>query len=195
MVGVSVFKGDVLSTDGYRITWCMIKDLIDERCFFPAYSAAMLPRYSLASYCIKDNWFCLKGPEVLFCSCLLDYSFPDEKVKSFFKNIRKNKGVEIPKELGALVDRALVLLENDLLLDKEMTLEVAKGKITCRVDRKDVGWFKEKMDFPDKKTSFKIEVNPMFLKEVLKHASHMALVSDSTLRLYSDSFEHLISLR
>jgi hypothetical protein len=195
MAGVALANGEALSTDGYRITWCAAIGSPEEKLFVPTRAAQLLPKYSIDSYCVRGGWLCLKGKELLFCARLLDYTFPDDKIKILVKEAKGLRGAKIPESLAEAVDRALVFLEYDLLLEKEMSLRVGGGKMRCEVERKDIGWFREDVPLEDKKIKFSISVNPEFMRKVLKHSTSIALVSDSALKLYSDSFEHLISLR
>lgn len=195
MIGVSVDRKEVLSTDGYRITRCEVDKGMGSKFFIPTRAASCISGYKVDKYAVKDGWLCFAGKGIYFCARLLDYKFPADKIRSFFGDNSGVKGVDIPKYLAEVLDRALVLIEDDFLLDKEISLQVSKGKMVCSVEKKDAGWFREEIEFPDKKMSFSIGVNPIFLKEVLKHSSKFSLVSEEALLLYADGFEHMISLR
>lgn len=201
IMGVAVDGADVLSTDGYRITWCKVPGAEDVgEMTVQVGGATLLPRYNtLDSFSVQEGWLCLKGAGLLFCTRLLGSKtkFPYDKVRGYFKRDDKAKVVKmkIPSALLGVVERALVYQKYEFLLDSEMRMTVGDGKILCEVESKDIGWFREQFAFDDKKVKFSVVVNPVFLKEVLQHTSYMELQSESTLRLYSDSFDHLISLR
>lgn len=200
IIGVAVDGSDVLSTDGFRITWCKAADGMGRKLCVRVRAAQLLPRYKeLNSYYVsEDNWLCLRGGGVMFCSLLLGYKFPDDKVRGFFKKVddkAKSMAMKIPQPLLAVIERSLVYQKYEFVLDSEMVITAGDGKILCEVESKDIGWFREQFAIEDKKVKFKVSVNPVFLKEVLQHTAHMELRSDSQLRLYSDTMDHLISLK
>lgn len=194
LTGVHVRGKDVLSSDNYRISWYQLeKTKMEKEFLVPASGAVHLADYDLSHYSLTESWIHFKGEDVFFSIRLLGGEFP-QKAMGFFPEKTK-RGFELPKELNGILDKALVLLQDDSLLNKQVKLVFGEKEISCRVDKQDVGWFFESIPLKKGiKEKMEVEVNPIFLKEILKRSTEVVLVDENRMMFLSDNFKHLIAL-
>ena len=193
--GVLVGNNEVLSSDNYRISWYQLKEGQIRRLFLPVASSLVhLIKYDVKEYCLVHSWIHFRGEGIVFSSRLLEEEFP-QKAKEFFpKEDEIGEGFELPKTLLDLLDKALVLLIDDFLLDKKVTLTFQEDEILCEASKPNLGWFRESVPLKNgPKESVVIEANPIFLKEVAKHATKVFILENKLLFI-SGNFKHLISL-
>ena len=195
LTGVYVGEDEVMSSDNYRISWHRLGDVRMERPFLiPASGAVHFMGYDLDRYSLTESWMHLRGGGVFFSVRLLGEDFEVRKAKEFFPE-EAGRSFGLPKDLAGVLDKAMVLLQDDFLLDKSVVLTFTKDKVSCRVDRKDVGWFFESVALeggPEEET--RVEVNPVFLKEVLRRSAEVVLVDENRMMFISGNFKHLIAL-
>lgn len=190
--GVYVGGGEVLSSDNYRISWHRLEKGIRRKFLVPATSVIPLVNFELDNYALTDSWVHFKGADVIFSACLLFHEYPDGEVKGFFPE-KPGKEFEIPKKLSGVLDKTLVLLQEDHVIDKRVTLTFNKDNVVCSVEKPDLGWFKESIPMEGPKNSIKVEANPVFLKEILKYSTK-AFVKNNLMVFRSGNFKHLMAL-
>lgn len=194
LAGVFVGGGDVMSSDNYRISWFQFEEGGIKRSFLiPAQAAAYLIQYDLKEYALEESWVHFRGNEVYYGSRLLDNEFP-QKAKEFFPE-KDLEGFEVPEALSAALDKAMILLQEDPLLDKEVNLSFRRDSILCESNKKGVGWVEEEVPLKGgPEEDIKLSVNPVFLKEILKYTTQVIPVDENRLMFLSGNFRHLIAL-
>ena len=193
LTGVYVGGRDVLSSDNYRISWYQMKEEMRRKFLVPASSVVHLVNYEVLEYCLTGSWVHFKGKGLVFSARLLSEEFP-VKAKEFFPE-EAGEEFELPKELSGVLDKAMVLLQDDFLLDKEVKLFFTEKEVICEVEKKDLGWLKEEVPLKSgPKEQIQIEINPIFLKEILKKTSKVSLVGEGGILFTSPNFRHLIAL-
>lgn len=193
LMGVYVGEGSVMSSDNYRISWYQLEEGIRRSFLVPATSVVHLVNYDfLDEYALTDSWVHFKGEDMIFSALLLAEEFP-QKAKDFFPEEEK-ESFDLPEELTAVLDKALILLQKDSLLDKQTTLTFDKSSVICSAEKQDLGWFKEAIAMKGPKKPVKAEINPVFLKEILKRSTQAIFVDENRMMFVSDNFKHLISL-
>lgn len=193
LAGVFINDNDILSSDAHRISWSKLEKGLEESFLIPASSAVHLMDYGLDKFYLSESWVHFKGKDLFFSIRRLEEEFPDNKVKEFFPK-RTKEGFGLPKELAGILDKALVLLQEDLLLKKQVSLTFEDKEILCEVEKQDLGWFKEKIAMENDVEKMEIKVNPVFLKEILKHTTKIVPVDKGRLLFTSGNFRHLIAL-
>jgi len=193
LTGVYVGGGEVLSSDNYRISWYKVEEGIRRSFLVPATSIVHLIGYEMKEYCLMDSWIHFSDGKLHFSARLLSEEFPT-KAREFFPE-ETEEGFELPKELSGVLDKAMVLLQDDFLLDKAVKLTFTEKDVSCRVDKMDVGWFLESVPLErGTKGQIEIEINPVFLKEILKRTSTVSLMGEDKVLFTSGNFRHLIAL-
>jgi hypothetical protein len=193
--GVFVKGNSVFSSDTLRITWYTLKDAIKSSFLVPARYIVNLNNYDISHFNIEHGWIHFKGKDLYFSICLLEEVYPAKKAIEYFPSIKKSEVINLPEDFDKVLDRALVLMEDDFILDKEVELVISKDSLICRLDKKQVGWYEEVVDIDRKGTEeVIIKINPIFLKEILKHTNKMILASESVVAFFSKDFKHLIRL-
>lgn len=202
LTGIAVQGSDVMSSDRFRITWQHLPEgegfSKQVQVLIPARSAVHLLDCDFSHYCLKDGWiyFHSKKEKVYLAIRLLQSEFPIEKCKELFpKKQKPDLTLEMPDELPSVLDKALVILEEDSLLNKLVHMTVSGKTLTCEAKKKEVGWFEEKLTLKKAVGKvFSFSVNPMFLKQVMKHTSTLMLFQNN-LVFTSDGFKHRMSLK
>ena len=195
MTGVHVGNGEVLSSDNHRISWYQLGEGSGMRRSFlvPAASVVHLIHYDMDKYSLAEGWVHFRGKDATFSARLLAAEdFP--QAKGFFPE-EEMEGFELPKELVGALDKALVLLRDDHLLDKNVRLSFSGDRIVCEVEKRDLGWVREVVPLvggPEK--SVEMEANPVFLKEIMKYSTKVVLVDENRMLFLSENFKHLIAL-
>ena len=193
LTGVYVSGDNVLSSDNYRISWYRLHDELRRKFLLPASSVVHLVNYDVNEYCLTDSWMHFREGDFVFSTRLLSEEFP-EKAKEFFPE-EVGECFELPQEMGNTLDKALVLLQDDFLLDKEVSITFSQNEVVCDVKKKDVGWLTEKTEMEaGPKEDVSIKVNPIFLKEILKKTTKLSVISEDKILFMSDNFKHLIAL-
>lgn len=194
LAGVHVGGGEVLSSDNYRISWYQLEEGMRRNFLVPATSVVHLIDYDLESYALTNSWVHFKGKGIVYNARLLAEEFPQNTKKFFPTN--EEKGFVLPKELVKLLNKTLILQQDVPLLDKRVSLAFGKNKLVCEVMRQNLGWIKESISLKDgPKESVKVEVNPIFLKEILKYSTKVTINDNRMLFLSDDfKFKHLIVL-
>jgi len=192
--GVYVGGGDVLSSDNYRISWFRPEEGGIKRGFLiPASAAVHLIHYDLDGYSLTDSWVHFKGKGLFYSARLLGEEFP-QKARSFFPE-EHEEGFELPEGLVEALNKSLVLLQEDSLLDKRVDISFEKDKTICSMRKADVGWVREEVPLKDgPEEPMKLSVNPVFLKEVLRHATRVVAMDENRIMFLSGNFRHLIAL-
>lgn len=195
MTGVRVGREEILSSDNYRISWYW---LVEPRAggpfLVPASGAVHLMGYDLDHYSLAESWVHFRGEDVFFSVRMLGGDFPQTAAKGFFPE-EMERGFKLPKDLSGVLDRAMVLLQDDSLLDKVVGLSFTEDKIVCRVDKPDLGWFSESIALEEgPRDGTEVDVNPVFLKEVLRRSTEVVFVDENRMVFVSENFRHLIAL-
>lgn len=191
LTDVYVSGKDVLSTDRYRISWHRLKEEIPEM-LVPAACAVHLSSYELDEWMQAGSWLRFRGSEFEVGIRLSGEKWKAKVKRHFPKNV--GKGIGLPAELKDIIDRAMVIVEDDFLLDKDMTLSFSGNRLACSASKKDMGWIKESVKVKGKvDRPIEINTNPIFLREIMKHSVEMVPGKDRLL-FVAGSFRHLISL-
>jgi len=197
LTGVFVSGKDVVSSDRYRITLCKLKEELPSF-NVPAYGVVHLSsKYNLTWFASDGDWVSFGGDKLRYSVRLQDNKF-DVDYNKFFPKLKSSgdRNWSLPsQQLVAALDRSRVLLSDQPLLEESVLLKIGKGSIECVVDDRKTGSMVEEIDF-DTSGSEVIEVsmNPLFLKEALKHDVKLVFVDDSRVMFQSEKFKHLISL-
>lgn len=199
LTGVLIDGKNILSSDRYRVSWYIIDEPVSKEPFIiPATCGAQIGKYNFSEISVHDNWAHLRRQNFYMCSRLVggtSSSITEDMLRPFPEKVKN--GFTFPEEFVNALDRALIILEGEDLLKKSMSMKVSSDTISCSVETEHAGWIKQKIaitDGPEKATS--VKVNPVFLREVLRHTKDVHILKGDTQLLYfpSDRFKHCISL-
>lgn len=140
-----------------------------------------------------------KEDEAFLAIKLLESEFPVDKCKGLYPTKKKPDLVlDLPEGLNDLLDRALVIIEDDSVLTKLVKIEVVGKQLKVSSEKKELGWFEGKADLKKSagKKSFSFSVNPMFMKQVMKHTTQLVLSGkDLIFESENGNFRHRMSLK
>lgn len=198
--GVCVEGKDILSSDGYRMSWCSLGEDCGSFAIPPG-AAVELGKHELTKYYVDGNWihFMSKGTEAIFSARLLGAEFPVSP-KEFFptsKSLKKVEKIELPEKLIETLGRVNALLYDHHTLDKGVTLNFAKKKLTCNAESKERGWMKEVLKLSGEvDVAVDIIINPELLLEILHHTRILYIIDDGRRVMFKgESFKHVLTTR
>lgn len=200
ITGVRVKGTTMLSTDKLRISRFDLEDDVEEselNFMVPATSAIKLLRYQdwLTHFQVTQKWLHMESKDgaVAVSIRLMSGDFPDQIMDYFPK--KKEQGFELPKEIVDALDASMLFLEDKFLSDKEIKMSLQDGELTVSVQNQSAGWFTERVGVEGAKGEFDIVTNPVFMKEILRHALEIIPYPDKDMVMFrSGNFQHLISL-
>lgn len=187
---VRVGGTDILSSDGIRISRYALKEDSGLQVLIPARNVEELVKFPVTKCCLTKSW-CHFGTEdgVMFSSRIMEGDYPD--LSGYFTI--EGQRVRLPAELRELVASVSFMTDGKVDKDKTISIKVSKDKITCRGEKKQIGEIERDLGFEYAQGEFEVQMNPVFLYEVLEKATIMKVGKDAAMFL-SGSFEHLISL-
>jgi DNA polymerase III sliding clamp (beta) subunit (PCNA family) len=197
--GVWIDAEDILASDSYRVAWAKRTDKGDQECLIPASAAVLLKDYSeLDEFLIDESgaWIHFRGKGLDLASKLIGVPYKTEVAKALFPTTtKKATTITIPSAIKSALDRALVLLDEIFLLDKQVVLDFSGKQLTCSCDQAERGWFSETIDLKeDLGKDFSLKVNPIFVQEILNHSTQMTLVDEKRVLFTSKAFRCLLAL-
>jgi DNA polymerase III sliding clamp (beta) subunit (PCNA family) len=192
LMGVYVSGTDVLSSDNYRISWYKTKGKIDQSFLMPAAGANILYNVKPTHYVQEDEWIHFRAEGVYYSSVLLGELFP-KTAKTFFPK-ELPRGVELPEELGEMLNKVAIIQSEKKSLEQVVVLEIKEGRlhISAETER---GWFKTSLEIPgEAPRKLKLKINPIFLKQAMKYATKLYIIEDTKALFKSENFRHIVVL-
>lgn len=198
--GVCVDGANVLSSDGYRMTWYLLEDRCEEKFAIPRVPASELIKYELSKYYVEDNWIHLiaKGSRGVISVRLLDATFPVNPKSAFpsSKDEKKMSKIELPEELIDTLSRVNALLRDYHVLDRGVTLGFAKKKLTCYAESQEKGWIKEPLKLSENVDTMEIRINPELLCAILRYTKTLRIEKGVTRLMFTgENFKHILTVR
>jgi hypothetical protein len=184
------FKGDYASScDTYRATLFRLSSTFKNDLLLPAPVARIIERMDLEKYSSGKGWVHFLTKDSFMVSARTFVSdFPE--VEEFVK--MKGEKIEAPKEISDILDRAGIFAKADLKKDELVKIRIEKNWCQVR-SANDKGWIKEKTRVKYKGKKIIFQVNPDYMREILKLTDTMTIGSDALL-FKTEEFDHVISL-
>ena len=199
LTGVYISKGVVASSDNYRVSLFQ-HDAKISTIRIPAPAGILLKNYPIIKYNIGTRWVHFSTDDgVVVSSSIIpndgEHAFP---IKIVEKMLLKQKGFnyELPvTKLNKAFDRAAVLLADEYILDRAVTMDIHKS-ITVKSTKTGFGTYEEKI-----KTKWSLDdpvtirINPEFLREAMSHGTSFKIDKKKfRLIIEAGDFRHLINL-
>jgi len=180
----------VQSSNGHRGFKYKMEKVINKEFLLPATSAPSILNHPITTYSITKNWVHFKTKDNVIISCRMyaNTSFPDT---SFLYDI-KGKSLSFPDKLKGVIDRAVDFIGED---EDEKNIHLSIKKESMKVKSKCIqGWFEEKISTKSKR-KVKFEINPFFLKDILKSSMVAKLDNkNGLLKFKSDKWEYVVNI-
>jgi hypothetical protein len=185
-------KGKIVeATDNYRISRFVMSTDVKEEFFLPNDNVLSFLKLKIlfSHYQKINNWlfFSDEQKKVYFGMRDMVGEFPD--TSSFFA--MKGKKVILPGNIESNIDLVSVLAEGDYDFDKRITFEIKDGILKCRTSH-EKGKIETKINI-DTKQKILFEINPIFLKEIIKKTKTF-VYNDSFLKFIDSNYQYIISL-
>jgi len=188
---VKVDSDSVYSSDGVRISKYNLEEHTDLSTLIPARNIEHLVRFPVIEFRLTDSWCHFRTEEgVVFSTRVMEGEYPS--LDQYFTI--EGKRVRLPSEIKSLVSSVSFMSDDKVIKDKTVTMVISSGQITCKAEKKDIGMVERDFDFEYAQEGFEIQINPIFLNEVLEKATIMR-VNKNAAMFTSGTFNHIISLQ
>lgn len=185
---INVKKDTIQATDRFR---CFIMKLKKKMPSFllPSYAVPVLVKLKITKYAITDSWIHFITKDDLHI-CVRSYSNEEyPKIEKFFEG--KGKTFDFPESLDKVIDKAVIFCDEDT--DKLINISINKKRMVVSSSTK-TDWFKEELKcsyFP-KKVS--LEINPLFLKDILAKVNKCQIITKKeTIKFQTDDWKHIMN--
>jgi len=185
---VSINEDSVLSSDDCRISWYKMKGKM-RSVLIPLVSASKLIQYEVKQFIIDSSWIhFFTEDNVVFSSRILSDEFP-ECAEAFEV---EGVNLSLPKEMKDAITSTSIFSEGMTELDRVISIDVKKGKISCKSENQ-TGKLIKKMKIDYDGPEFSFYANPFFMSQVLEHLTKIT-VGKSKALFSSGSFLHVMAL-
>lgn len=181
-------KKIIESSDGQRAFKYHLKKAIKKEFLLPKFSVPALLHHNLKSYNISKNWVHFRTKEDVIISCRMyeDINFPDT---DFLFEI-EGDNFTFPNEIKNNIEAAIIFIGSDE--DENINVEIKK-KITWVKSRSDNGWYRKKIIAKSKK-EISFEINPFFLKDILKSSRDCIISDEGLMKFDRDNWSYVINI-
>lgn len=190
---VSCTEKHIMSTDEIRITVCDLDKSGVANLNIPASAMHTLLSYHPTEIALSKGWAHFKNESGAIFSCrTMEGDYPNEKILSIIDNIKGDE-VSLPTDLVDALERAGIFAtssDQKVASAHRVQIEINNNKLTVRGEGQK-GRHKEVSRLRYKGPSLEFEINPDFLRDILKHATNM-IVGDRALRFEGENFVHVI---
>ena len=155
----------VESTDNFRLSQYILNEPIPVAAFLlPASSVPVVVSSKPTKIATGDGWIHFKNKENTVISCrILAQQFIN--TEQFIKTAKKGTEITLPENMKEVIDRAMVFIEKQNVIDEELTLVIGKKSIEVSCES-ETGWFKETIKHKGEH-EFQITVAPSLLKNIM----------------------------
>lgn len=182
----------MMSTDRFRATRIDMGTPIPDLLLIPALVADQLRIYAPNKYLLTDAWVHLKNDDkVIFSFRKIEDEYPitEDRIDDMFNT--NGEKVIFPSSFKEVVDRVQIMSQEDVEIDRYITLRLEKNILICESNSKK-GSIKEELRIKYSGESKEVKVNPIFLSEILSHLKELTI--GDKLHFQGDTFEHVICL-
>lgn len=185
-------KQYLYSTDEHRVSMYKLKKAINDVFLLPATSVMEITKYDIKKYSNGDGWVYFKtADDIVICARKIDGSYP--LLKKYFK-VESKTSIDLPKELSNAVQAVTIMTDAEFDIDRTIKVTLKENKILLKA-KKEIGYIKKTVPVRYNKSKGEIafEINPIFLKEVLKVTGEVTIGEDCLL-FSSGNFKHIIAI-
>ena len=181
--------GDLIeSCDNYRVTQFNMgkgaSKAFPNELLIPASSAKDIVNNVPIEYALNEGWVHFRNEKDVTFSCrYFDGEYPN------FDPFLECKGetIEFPKILPEMLDRANVLSDGE-----RVTIIFDKDELIVSTENEN-GWFEESTEIKYKGSPLEFDIQPEFMKSILKHEGTI-MVDERVLLFENDDFLHSVQL-
>jgi len=198
---IYVNKKKLYSSDNYRISRYELEKEIDDTFLIPAKSAEEVSKFHVNKYLLDESWVHFKAEHSSGKEFGTAYSgaiFSCRIVNGVYKDVDRFFTVEgkeftLPTDIKKYVDSSLVMADGKREFEKKIEMKISKDSITLRGETES-GWIESKVPCQiDIEENFKVDINPVFLNEVLNKSTSIILREGRAL-FKSENFQHVMVL-
>lgn len=181
-------KNIIESSDAQRAFKYQLKNEIKHEFLLPAFAVPALKNHDIKFYNVTKNWCHFKTNEDVIISCRMyeDISFPDT---DFLFDI-DGPEVLFPSEMILKIEKAIIFAQQDD--DQIITIEIKKNLINIK-SKCDSGWYRGKIIMKSD-TELSFEINPFFLKDILKSSNKCIISEQGLMKFDSDDWSYVINI-
>lgn len=183
--------GIIEASDGYKITYCQLKEEMPIKTFLlPASSAVEVVRIDPTQISEGHGWVHFKNAAGTILSCrILEEEYGN--TSAFLKS--DGERITFPLSLRATLDRAEIFAKRDAALAESITVDINKGKLTVK-SKSDSGWFEETLNMEYDREAISFDITPYLMKGILEETQGCQ-VDSSKLKFEGAGWVHVVTLR
>jgi hypothetical protein len=187
---VHVNKENLYSSDNYRISRYKLSSAISDTFLIPAKSAEEVAKFKVNKYLLDESWVHFKSDLGVIFSCRIVAGVYKDVDRFFEVN---GKEFTLPENIKKYVDSSLVMADGKREFEKKIEMTLSKDQIILRGET-ETGWIESKVPCElELDESFKVEINPVFLNEVLNKSTSI-IIRDGRALFKSENFQHVMVL-
>lgn len=183
----------IKTTNRYRAFEFTLNSKISEPFLIPAFVIPTLSRYKIIKYNIDGAWvhFKTKDNIILSIRTFPEGKFPD--ISSFFDV--SGETYIFPDTINDILDKSIVFSEGLTDKDKMVSIHI-KGKKLIISSKSSEGWSKDIVICQKYDGNINMEINPIFLKDILKETKECQICQEPTdsMRFQGDNWKHVLSI-
>ena len=170
-------EGIVESTDNLRIShWKLDEKLEIEDVLIPGKSLTKVIGVKPEKMKIDESWAHFKNAEGVFISCrIVAETFPN--TSPVLNHKKEGIDVHFPESIDEVLDKAQIFIEKQSGGIKYVSVTTEGNKFTVE-SSSERGWFKEEIETEFENTSVSFNINPNFLKSILKLSDTCKLIDN-----------------
>jgi len=185
--GVRVDNNYILSTDRYRIARWDLEESCGVKNSLPLkFIETILKNQTAVSelYCQKDEQFVvILNDGTYIGTSVLVGDYPD--LVQYFPTSDNYRGVDLDVDLQDVLERHISFLKNVVLVDKEISVKILKGKCIITSEDKELGTLSEELEISSsKEEEVEFTINPVFLRDIAPECSGFKYYAEKGLVLF-----------
>lgn len=189
---VHVRGNTVRSTDGRRASEVILPTPSPFDFLITRLAVPYLDKYNFTHMTMDDSWihFTCRESGILFCVRQVEGEFiEDDKIESYLAP--EGREISFPQQTRDTLERCLIVADKTVSSETAVKITVEPGMMLFR-SQSAGGWLEEAVDIDYDDIKFKVQVNPNYLIDILRKATHYVIGE----RLYAsgENFRHTLLL-
>jgi DNA polymerase III sliding clamp (beta) subunit (PCNA family) len=182
----------IMSSDSYKVFKYELNKKM-KSFLLPAFNIQSIKKYNINKYALTDAWIHFKTTENFILSIRIYPSTEYPDIKELFDGVQGDS-FSFPDTTQNILDKAIIFCDGAFDIDTVLNVQI-KGKKLTVSSKSDDGWFKESTVSKTKLDYLQFDVNPNFLKQILKLGNDCIIDKEQKRVLFKgDDWKYLFSV-
>lgn len=185
-------NNEVYGGSNFRLSRFTFDRDMEHSFLIPKSTIPSLIRFNPSAFQLTEGWcHFLNSDETIFSCRVVEGYYPN--VSQIMNEFSPTYFIEMPDKLKELIDSITYVLNNVLEIDRITKIAIDSGTIVLQAEKESAVWIKHKINYPDISIKLKMQINSVFLSEILKLTNKLQ-IDGSKAKFETGHFEHLIML-